>query len=60
MNVSVCIRRVPDTETRIRVGGDGTSIDTSGVKYIVSPYDEFALEAGLRLWKAWGWARSRW
>ncbi len=49
MNVSVCIRRVPDTETRIRVGGDGTSIDTSGVKYIVSPYDEFALEAGLRV-----------
>ena len=49
MNVGVCIRRVPDTETRIRIGDDGVSIDTSGVKYIVSPYDEFALEAGLRV-----------
>ncbi len=48
MNVSVCIRRVPDTETQVRVGDDGTSIDASGVKYVVSPYDEFALEAGLR------------
>ena len=49
MNVSVCIRRVPDTETQVRIDGDGASIDTSGVKYIVSPYDEFALEAGLRV-----------
>ena len=49
MNVSVCIRRVPDTETQIRIGDDGISIDPQGVKYIVSPYDEFALEAGLRV-----------
>ncbi len=54
MNVSVCIRRVPDTETRIRVADDGVSIDTSGVKYIVSPYDEFALEAGLRVTESRG------
>ena len=54
MNVSVCIRRVPDTETRIRIGDDGVSIDTSGVKYIVSPYDEFALEAGLRVTESRG------
>ncbi len=54
MNVSVCIRRVPDTETRIRVGDDGVSIDASGVKYIVSPYDEFALEAGLRVTESRG------
>lgn len=54
MNVSVCIRRVPDTETQIRIGDDGVSIDTSGVKYIVSPYDEFALEAGLRVTEGLG------
>lgn len=54
MNVSVCIRRVPDTETRIRIGEDGVSIDTSGVKYIVSPYDEFALEAGLQVTEGLG------
>lgn len=57
MNVSVCIRRVPDTETRIRVGDDGVSIDTSGVKYIVSPYDEFALEAGLQVTEGLGVGR---
>ncbi len=54
MNISVCVKRVPDTETRIRVGGDGTSIDPGGVKYVVSPYDEFAVEAALRLKEAQG------
>jgi electron transfer flavoprotein beta subunit len=45
----VCIKRVPDTEARIKVAGDGQSIDRAGVKFIVSPYDEFAVEAALRL-----------
>ena len=54
MNIYVCIKRTPDTETRIRIGDDGASIDPSGVKYIVSPYDEFAVEAGLRTKEAKG------
>lgn len=54
MKTAVCIKRVPDTEARIRVSVDGASIDESGVKYIVSPYDEFALEAALRLKEATG------
>ena len=48
MKIIVCIKRVPDTETRIRVGEDGRSIDPSGVKYVMSPYDEFAVEGALR------------
>jgi electron transfer flavoprotein beta subunit len=48
VNVIVCIKRVPDTETRIRLDESGTGIDHAGVKFIISPYDEFALEAGLR------------
>lgn len=54
MNITVCIKRTPDTETRVRVADDGRSIDPSGVKYIVSPYDEFAVEAGLRTKEATG------
>jgi electron transfer flavoprotein beta subunit len=48
LKIIVCIKRTPDTETRIRIGEDGKSVDASGVKYIVSPYDEFAVEAALR------------
>jgi electron transfer flavoprotein beta subunit len=48
LNIIVCIKRVPDTETRIRIAEGGTEIDPSGVKYILSPYDEIALEAALQ------------
>ncbi len=54
MNILVCVKRVPDTETRVRVGSDGASIDSSGVKFVLSPYDEFAVEAALRLKEARG------
>lgn len=49
MNILVCVSRVPDTATKIMVGGDGKTIEKNGVKYIVNPYDEFALEEALRL-----------
>ena len=54
MKIVVCVKRTPDTETRIRLGEDGASIDPNGVKFIISPYDEFAIEAGLRLKEAAG------
>lgn len=54
MKIIVCLKRVPDTESRIRVAGDGASIDAAGVKYIISPYDEYALETALRLKEAGG------
>lgn len=49
MNVLVCAKRVPDTETRVRIAEGGTEIDRSGVKHVLSPYDEFALEAALQV-----------
>lgn len=54
MNIVVCIKRTPDTETKIRLAGDGASIDPNGVKFIISPYDEFAIEAALQLKEATG------
>jgi electron transfer flavoprotein beta subunit len=44
----VCVKRVPDTEARLRIAGDGKSVDAAGVKYVLNPYDEFAIEAALR------------
>ncbi len=52
MNIYVCIKRVPDTEARIKVSG--AAIDAAGVKHVISPYDEFALEAALRLKESTG------
>ncbi|HZK76252.1 MAG TPA: electron transfer flavoprotein subunit beta/FixA family protein [Candidatus Kapabacteria bacterium] len=49
MNILVCVSHVPDTTTRVLVGPDGTSMDPTGVKFILNPYDEFAVEEALRL-----------
>lgn len=49
MKVAVCINHVPDTETKIKLGSDALSIDKTGVNYMMSPYDEIALEEGLRI-----------
>ena len=48
MKIAVCIKRVPDTETRIKVGADNVTIDEAGVKFILNPYDEFAVEEALQ------------
>lgn len=48
MKIFVCIKQVPDTETRIKIGADGKSIDSAGVKWIMCPYDEFAVEEAIR------------
>lgn len=49
MNIYVCIKQVPDTETKIKLNADNTGIDPTGIKWIMSPYDEFAVEEALRL-----------
>jgi electron transfer flavoprotein beta subunit len=48
VKIAVCIKRVPDTETRVKIGSDAVSIDETGVKFILNPYDEFAVEEALR------------
>ena len=49
MDIVVLVKQVPDTETKIKIGADGKSLDTSDVKWIINPYDEYAVEAALRL-----------
>jgi electron transfer flavoprotein beta subunit len=46
MNSIVCLKEVPDTETRIEVR-DGRIVE-EGIQYVVNPYDEFALEEALK------------
>ena len=49
MKIIVCVKQVPDTETRIRVADGGKAIVENDVNWIVSPYDEFAIEEALRI-----------
>ena len=47
MNILVFVKQVPDTETRIQI--QNGAVDTSSVKWIANPYDEFAVEEALRI-----------
>ncbi|HET7499289.1 MAG TPA: electron transfer flavoprotein subunit beta/FixA family protein [Candidatus Eisenbacteria bacterium] len=47
MNLLVFVKQVPDTETRIQI--QNGQVDVSSVKWIVNPYDEFAIEEALRI-----------
>ncbi len=47
MNIIVCVKQVPDTETKIAPLADGSFVETTGIKWIMNPYDEFAVEQAL-------------
>lgn len=49
MKILVCISVVPDTTTKITFTEDGKAFNTSGVQFIINPYDEFALTKALKL-----------
>lgn len=49
MDIVVCVKRVPATDTAIKIAADGKSFDTNGVKFELNAYDEFALEQALRI-----------
>ncbi len=54
MKIVVLVKRVPDTETKVKVAPDGSSLDPTGVNYILNPYDEFAIEEALKLKEQFG------
>ncbi len=49
MKIAVCLKRVPDTTSKIVIGADGKSIDETGLKFVPNPYDEYAIEEALKL-----------
>jgi electron transfer flavoprotein beta subunit len=49
MNTFVLIKQVPDTETKITIAGGGKGIEQGGIKWILNPYDEFAVEEALKI-----------
>ncbi len=49
MKILVTAKRVEDPESKIKVKPDGTGIVQEGLKYKINPFDEIAVEEGLRL-----------
>ena len=49
MKILVCISNVPDTTTKIRFAEGNTSIDTTGIQWVINPWDELSLTRALEL-----------
>ena len=54
MRIAVCIKQVPDTEARLRVGNDGRWIAEEDLPFRINESDEYALEEALTLAEASG------
>ncbi|MDH4467772.1 MAG: electron transfer flavoprotein subunit beta/FixA family protein [Bacteriovoracaceae bacterium] len=46
-NIFVLVKQVPDTETKIIPKADGSYVEVTNIKWIMNPYDEFAVEQSL-------------
>lgn len=54
MKCCVLVAYVPDTASTIRIGSGGNRIEEKDIKWVLSPYDEYALEEAVRLKEARG------
>jgi len=54
VDILVCMKQVPDTETKIQINAQGSGIVAEGIKYVMNPYDEFAVEEALRIKEKFG------
>lgn len=48
MNIAVLVKLVPDTEATIKIDADRRRIASGDINFVLNPYDEFAVEEGLR------------
>jgi electron transfer flavoprotein beta subunit len=49
VKIAVCIKRVPDMDVRFKIGANGTSVDEAGLKFDISDFDGYAVEAALQI-----------
>jgi len=49
VKIVVCMKQTPDTEAKIVVNPDGSGINLDGVKFVMNPYDEYAVEQAIKL-----------
>ena len=54
MDILVLVKQVPATESLIAIADDGVSVKTDGVKFVMNPYDELAVEEALQVRQAQG------
>jgi electron transfer flavoprotein beta subunit len=54
VNIFVFVKRIPDTESKIRINHETRAVIEEGLNFVLNPYDEYAVEEALRLREAVG------
>ena len=54
MKIAVCVKQVPDSETRITLAAPAAKLDQTGFTRVLNPYDAFAVEEAVRIKEARG------
>ena len=54
MKIVVIVRQTPDTEAKIAANSSGNGIDETGLKWILNPFDEFAVEEAVKIKESTG------
>jgi electron transfer flavoprotein beta subunit len=54
MKILVCISHVPDTTSKIAFVDNNSKFDTTGVQFIIGPYDDYALARAIELKETMG------
>ena len=49
MKILVIVRQTPDTEAKIQTNSAGNGIQTDDIKWILNPFDEFAVEEAVQI-----------
>jgi electron transfer flavoprotein beta subunit len=49
MNILVCIKQVPDMESKFKVNGEGNWYDSADLAWRMNEYDEYAVEQAVQL-----------
>ena len=49
MKILVPLKRVPDYQVKVKVKADKSGIETDGIKWVINPFDEIAVEEAIRL-----------
>lgn len=52
MKIAVCLKRVPDMDVRFKIAPSGTAVDETGLKFDMSDFDGYAVEAAIQLKEA--------
>jgi len=54
MKIAVCVKQVPDSETRINLAAPAAELDRSGFTRVLNPYDAYAVEEAVKIKEAGG------